>query len=231
MSKSALYAGLGQGLMALGNHVGEAYRMQSIEELRQQNLERNWARQDAIRAEDRAFQKELTADNRKYQAEQTKLNREWQVKRENAKLEQQKGLLQETRDYEGNKEATDIGYEEADGKHFKVEKNASGKVVKRTELRTDPNKLPPMLKLKVESLNDEIDSITRSGQLGISDELDKRYQSLIKTRNDLLGMESPEPEGGDGDAPAEAIQYLRDNPTKQNKEYFKQTFGYLPAGL
>lgn len=64
MSKSALYAGLGQGLMALGNHVGEAYRMQSIEELRQQNLEQNWARQDAQRERDIAREDKLRAENR-----------------------------------------------------------------------------------------------------------------------------------------------------------------------
>jgi len=55
MSKSAIFAGLGQGLMALGQGAGKAIETMSFEKLRQQNLESNWARQDAARAEDRQY--------------------------------------------------------------------------------------------------------------------------------------------------------------------------------
>lgn len=49
--------------MSLGQNVGEAYRMQAIEDLRQQNLEQNWARQDAVREE--RYQRE---DNKEAEA-------------------------------------------------------------------------------------------------------------------------------------------------------------------
>ena len=44
----------------------------------------------------------------------------------------------------------------------------------------------------------------------------------------------PDPTGGTGQAPPqappEALQMLRDNPTPQNQAFFKETFGYLPQG-
>lgn len=88
MSKSALFAGLGQGLMSLGQNVGEAYRMKAIEELRQENLQQNWARQDAIRAEDRAWQTQQTKEQRDHQAALLKEQRAYTEGRDNAKFEQ-----------------------------------------------------------------------------------------------------------------------------------------------
>lgn len=88
MSKSALFAGLGQGLMSLGQNVGEAYRMTAIEELRQQNLEQNWARQDAIRAEDRAYDAKKTADQRAYAQTALKEQRAYTEGRDKLKYEQ-----------------------------------------------------------------------------------------------------------------------------------------------
>lgn len=89
MSKSALYAGLGQGLMSLGQNVGEAYRMQAIEELRQQNLEQNWARQDAMRAEDKAWQTQQTKEEREHQAALLKEQRAHTENRDKLKFEQE----------------------------------------------------------------------------------------------------------------------------------------------
>lgn len=88
MSKSALYAGLGQGLMSLGKNVGEAYRMKAIEELRQQNLEQNWARQDKLRAEDRAYDAKKTADQRAYAQTALKEQRAYTEGRDKLKYEQ-----------------------------------------------------------------------------------------------------------------------------------------------
>ncbi|MBJ2129049.1 hypothetical protein JC525_08880 [Alteromonas sp. IB21] len=62
MSKSALFAGLGQGLMAAGQNIGEAYRMKAIEELRQENLQQNWAREDKIRELDIAREDKLRTE-------------------------------------------------------------------------------------------------------------------------------------------------------------------------
>ncbi len=174
MSKSALYAGLGQGLMSLGQNVGEAYRMKAIEELRQENLKQNWARQDAIRAEDRA----------------------WKIERDEAKFGQQKEVAQMGFDREDAKTPSKEVYEEVDGKRFKVAYGKDGNEIKRTELSTQ-EKLPPMLKMQVESLNEEIVAIQKSGMMDGDEAMTKRYNTLVTQRNKLLNMKSPE--GGDGE--------------------------------
>jgi len=51
MSKSALYAGIGQGLMSFGQSFGRALEAETLEELRAKNVRENWARQDQIRSE------------------------------------------------------------------------------------------------------------------------------------------------------------------------------------
>jgi hypothetical protein len=79
MSKSALYAGLGQGLMSLGQGVGNAIQTMTIEDLRKQNMQENWARQDANKADDRKHQASLTADNRDYAETVTAENQEYQA--------------------------------------------------------------------------------------------------------------------------------------------------------
>lgn len=134
MSKSALYAGLGQGLMSLGQNVGEAYRMQAIEELRQENLKQNWARQDAIRAEDRQFQKELQQDNRAYQQSQTESDRAWQMERDGAKFEQQKEVAQMGFAREDAKTPTKVVTEERDGKLFEVSYNSAGEQISSKQI-------------------------------------------------------------------------------------------------
>lgn len=173
MSKSALYAGLGRGLMALGNHVGEAYRMQSIEELRQQNLEQNWARQDAVRAEDRAFQAKQTQeqrdynqtllnDQREYQAAQTESNREWELARDDQKFRQQKGLLQDTRDYEENKTGVKNVIEaDENGNKFEVSYNSQGKEVSRSQLKPS-TKMPAQQAKRIEVLTDRYKSLVEA---------------------------------------------------------------------
>lgn len=62
MSKAALFAGLGQGLMAAGQSFGRAFENMSIEKLRQQNIEKNWAREDRLRAEDNAREDRIRAE-------------------------------------------------------------------------------------------------------------------------------------------------------------------------
>lgn len=74
--------------MALGQNVGEAYRMKAIEELRQENLKQNWARQDAIRAEDRAYDAKKTKEEREHQAAQLKEQRAYTESRDKLKYEQ-----------------------------------------------------------------------------------------------------------------------------------------------
>lgn len=66
MSKAALFAGLGQGLMAAGQTFGRAYEQISLEKLRQENLERNWKRDDRLRAEDRAWKDKIRTEDLEY---------------------------------------------------------------------------------------------------------------------------------------------------------------------
>lgn len=112
MSKSALYAGLGQGLMSLGQNVGEAYRMKAIEELRQENLERNWARQDTIRAEDRADR----------------------VMQSNQSFAQRKALAEMGWEREDAKAPTKVVTEEKDGKFFEVSYNSAGEEISAKQI-------------------------------------------------------------------------------------------------
>lgn len=86
MSKSAVYAGLGQGLMAAGQGFARAVETMSIEQLRQQNLRENWARQDQIRSEDMAYRRErdtATDDFRSKQVESQTQYREAQTAKAN----------------------------------------------------------------------------------------------------------------------------------------------------
>ncbi|WP_395340740.1 hypothetical protein PN836_017575 [Ningiella sp. W23] len=58
MSKAAIYAGLGQGLMALGESASRAISTMSIEQMREKNLRENWMRQESSRDKDRQLKRE-----------------------------------------------------------------------------------------------------------------------------------------------------------------------------
>lgn len=91
MSKSALYAGLGQGLMSLGQGVGNAIQTMTLEDLRKQNMQENWARQDAIRKEDndvKAEQYKDTQEYRKQQSDNQQTNQEATSSHRTAQLKQ-----------------------------------------------------------------------------------------------------------------------------------------------
>ena len=76
MSKAAVYAGLGQGLMAFGQGAGRAIETMAIENLRQQNLEKNWARQAEEREKDRALQREQIQSMSGFRKETLELRRD-----------------------------------------------------------------------------------------------------------------------------------------------------------
>ena len=99
MSKAAVYAGLGQGLMSLGQGVGKAFEVTAIEKLREENMRQNWARQDAIRAEDQAIRAEQYNDTKLYRQEQAELqqtNRAEDQANRAATLELQKDKLDQS---------------------------------------------------------------------------------------------------------------------------------------
>ena len=85
MSKAALYKGLSGGLMALGQGMGRAIETMTIEEMRQKNMRENWARQDKMRAEDRAERQANRAEDIAYRESRDKLATErWKIQQESA---------------------------------------------------------------------------------------------------------------------------------------------------
>lgn len=149
MSKSALFAGLGQGLMALGQNVGEAYRMKAIEELRQENLQQNWAREDKMRAEDRAFQKDIQKENREYQETVRAEDRSDRVMLNNQRYTQTKALADLERDRKDSEKVAKKVFEQDDkGNNFQVSYDKSGKEISRIQYDPSQDNDTPQATLK-----------------------------------------------------------------------------------
>ena len=76
MSKAAVYAGLGQGLMALGQGAGRALEVMSLEKLRAQNLQQNWAREDARFNQEMDFRKNEASQQAEYRNQSLAMQKE-----------------------------------------------------------------------------------------------------------------------------------------------------------
>ena len=167
MSKSALFAGLGQGLMSLGQNVGEAYRMKAIEELRQENLQQNWARQDAMRERDIAREDKLRAEN---------FAREDNIRAQNYAREDAKTVTNtsiETRD---------------DGSKFKIGKNAAGDQVTSEQMESKPQVVQTRIK-NTETGEKFIESYDQNGNLVSSEQKDTSpNQGQTTTHQHLINM-------------------------------------------
>lgn len=229
MSKAALYAGLGQGLMSLGQGVSKAIETMTLEEMRQRNLEQNWAREDAKDAK-----RDAREDARwERQDELAQEQRDYQRGRDAKADERQQALMdiaKEERDDKKNSKVVDSRLEkDENGNTFEVEYNASGVEVSRRQLKPSDMygkgssipRIDPILKEQIDVLNSRYES---AAEYYGSDSAEAK--SIQRQLDKLIGIKDES-----GDAPPQAIEMLMSDPSPEAKKEFKEAFGYLPNGL
>lgn len=199
MSKAAVFAGLGQGLMALGQGAGRALETISIEKLRQQNFEQNWAREDKIRQQDMQMrQSERQEDMQLRQVERTEDNsfKQQQLDATNTNNEglmdlrrNEQSLTQEQIAYErDNKGFSEKRITREDGENVMQSTNKAGDVVREQIIPASLEKLPEATKMQYKQAADELNVL-----IEFNDGDTPRAVELRNKMDALLGVESSGP--------------------------------------
>jgi hypothetical protein len=190
MSKSAVYAGLGQGLMALGQGAGRALETISLEKLRQQNFEQNWAREDKIRQEqNQARQSERSQDLSMRQAERKEDNA-FKQQQINATNTNNTALMELKRDQFTNETENQVFTQARvtrDGENFMQEINKDGTVVREQLIPAAQEKLSEASKLQYKQAEGELNTLIEYG-----DGDSARAMELRTKMDNLLGVKSTE---------------------------------------
>lgn len=219
MSKSALYAGLGQGLMALGQGVGNAMQTMALENLRQQNIEKNWARQDKIRSEDNAIQKSRWDK----QDEQQAVRDARAIAMDSAKMNRQDAIRESDIAQKESKEAFNTAYTKGEnGLMVETVTNKEGAVVSSREMLPEKSrspKLEPKVKARIDWLQGQYKAVVENE--GIESE---KAQAIEEEINSLTGNKKIPGKT----APQSALNALSRDPSKADE--FKAYYGYLPPG-
>lgn len=183
MSKAALYAGLGQGLMSLGQGVSKAIETMTLEEMRQKNLEQNWAREDARDAKRAAREDARWARQDELAAEQRKYQRGRDAKAD----ERQQALMDIAAEERADKKNSKVVRQERvkdNGKTYDIGYNADGTEVLRSEVVTKERTNNYDFENKMKVLQAELDIAKENGD-------EQKVQALISQMKSLSGYENP----------------------------------------
>ena len=195
MSKSALFAGLGQGLMAAGQNIGEAYRMKAIEELRQENLQQNWAREDKIRAEDRKQQEKVRAEDRADRVMQS--NQSFAQRKALAEM----GWARE----DSSKDVKTVFETDDEGNHYQVSYNKNGEESNRVQY--DPSKDTDTPKSVIEEskiYRARAEALREQDPEGNKERIDELYEQSVEVLKRARV-------GGDSELKSQFISALEDS--------------------
>jgi hypothetical protein len=224
MSKSALYAGLGQGLMAAGQSFGRAFEAISLEKMRQENLQKNWAREDAIRQEDRAYREGVRQEENAISQDRFNQQMEARNKQIDATKENTQGLMnfrKDQADYAKSRDFAKRVIEKEGDTSFQVDYNAEGVEISRTQLMPNKKDLPENVTLKIKGIDNQISTLLRKDFLEESDRT--MLRDLNQQRDKLLGFESSKQSGYSSLVEGHSADEVIDEIMKANPLYSRTT--------
>ena len=202
MSKSAVYAGLAQGLMSFGQGAGRAMELTAMETMREQNLQQNWARQDRMRTEDREYNQQIrTQDANNRTAERTE-DRGMQQQQIDATKANNKALMDlrvdDQKDKVSQRTTKDTVVTE-DGFDYRVQFNGKGEEISREIVAgagqfNKSDKMPEKIKIQLGILETELRSLI---EYGSGDE--QRAMEVRSEIDSLLGKTKTDVNTGAGD--------------------------------
>jgi len=218
MSKSAVYAGLGQGLMALGQGAGRALETISLEKLRQQNFEQNWAREDKIRQEqNQVRQSERSQDLSMRQAERKEDNafKQQQIDATNTNSTALMDLKRDQFNNETENQVFTQARVTRDGENFMQEINKDGTVVREQLIPAAQEKLSEASKLQYKQAEGELNTLIEYG-----DGDSARAMELRTKMDNLLGVKSTEEISTVDGLTADQViaKFMKANPTMTKEQ-------------
>ena len=230
-----MYAGVGQGLMSLGQGVGNAIQTMTLEDLRKQNMQENWARQDANKADDRKHQAEITSQNREYQAGLTTKDREYQ-----ADLTKAKNVRDDARNIKTDAQF-DANLESMTNK-AKIESTPTETINTRNmaqamnitegeawKIKTGAKQNPNQLGIARARFVDSQISNNNNYEFATPAEQEAIVNRSVKLFNQFLSTDTSKEEAPkQATAPQMALDALQKNPDLL--EQFVTKYGYKPAG-